>query len=45
MKKIYSLTILLFSLQINAGYKIGFIDALNTGKKNATVLNETVSLG
>ncbi len=34
-----------FGLQINAGYKIGFIDALNTGKKNATVLNETVSLG
>ena len=32
-------------IQINAGYKIGFIDALNAGKDNATMLNQTVSLG
>jgi len=32
-------------LQINAGYKIGFIDALDAGKDNATMLNQTISLG
>ena len=32
-------------LQINAGYKIGFIDALDTGKDNATMLNQTISVG
>lgn len=32
-------------LQINAGYKIGFIDALDTGKDNATMLNQAISLG
>jgi hypothetical protein len=32
-------------LQITATYKIGFIDALNAGKDNATLLPQTVSLG
>ena len=32
-------------LQINAGYKIGFIDALDLGKDNASMLNQTISLG
>ena len=32
-------------LQINAGYKIGFIDALDAGKDNATMLNQAISLG
>jgi len=32
-------------LQVLASYKIGFIDALNAGKDNATMLNQTVSLG
>jgi len=32
-------------LQILASYKIGFIDALNAGKDNASMLNQTVSLG
>lgn len=32
-------------LQINAGYKIGVIDALDAGKDNATMLPQTVSLG
>ena len=32
-------------LQIHASYKIGFIDALNAGKDNASMLNQTVSLG
>ena len=32
-------------LQINAGYKIGFIDALDTGKDTGTMLNQTISLG
>ncbi len=31
--------------QINGGYKIGFIDALNANKNNATMLPQTVSLG
>lgn len=30
---------------INAGYQIGFIDALDTGKDDATMLPQTVSLG
>jgi hypothetical protein len=32
-------------LQISATYKIGFINALNAGKDNATLLPQTVSLG
>ena len=32
-------------LQITATYKIGFIDALNANKDNASMLNNTVSLG
>jgi hypothetical protein len=32
-------------LQIVASYKIGFINALNAGKDDATMLNQTVSLG
>ena len=32
-------------LQINAGYKVGFLDALDSGKKNATMLNHTINLG
>lgn len=32
-------------LSINAGYKIGFIDALDSNKDNATMLPQTVSLG
>ena len=32
-------------LQITASYKIGFIDALNAGKDNASMLNQTVSVG
>lgn len=32
-------------IQINAGYKIGFIDALNANKDNATMLPQTISLG
>jgi len=32
-------------LQIIATYKIGFIDALNANKDNASMLNQTVSLG
>jgi len=32
-------------LQINAGYKIGLIDALDAGKDNATMLPSTISLG
>jgi len=32
-------------LQVNAGYKIGLLDALDAGKSNATMLNYTVSLG
>jgi len=32
-------------LQIMAGYKIGFINALNAGKDDASMLNQTVSLG
>jgi len=32
-------------ISINAGYKIGFIDALNAGKENATMLPQTISLG
>jgi len=32
-------------IQINASYKIGFVDALDAGKDNATMLNQTVSLG
>jgi hypothetical protein len=32
-------------LQIIATYKIGFVDALNAGKDNASMLNQTVSLG
>ena len=32
-------------LQINASYKIGFLDALDAGKDNATMLNQTISLG
>ena len=33
------------NLQINAGYKIGFINALDAGKDNASMLNQTISLG
>ncbi|MDR2147744.1 MAG: PorT family protein [Tannerella sp.] len=32
-------------LQIVASYKIGFVDALNANKDNASMLNQTVSLG
>ena len=32
-------------LQIQASYKIGFIDALNAGKDNASMLNQTISVG
>ena len=32
-------------LQITATYKIGFVDALNANKDNASMLNNTVSLG
>ncbi|HBG41588.1 MAG TPA: hypothetical protein DDZ96_09235 [Porphyromonadaceae bacterium] len=32
-------------IQINAGYKIGVIDALNAGKDDATMLPQTISLG
>ena len=32
-------------LQITASYKIGFIDALNANKDNASMLNQTISLG
>ena len=32
-------------LQIVASYKIGFIDALNAGKDNATMQNQAISLG
>lgn len=32
-------------LIINAGYKIGFIDSLDMGKKDATMLPSTISLG
>lgn len=32
-------------ISINAGYKIGFVDALNANKDNATMLPQTVSLG
>jgi hypothetical protein len=32
-------------IQINAGYKIGFINALDAGKDDATMLNQTISLG
>ena len=32
-------------IQINAGYKIGFIDALDAGKDDATMLPQTISLG
>jgi hypothetical protein len=32
-------------LQINAAYKIGFVNALNANKDNASMLNQTVSLG
>ena len=31
--------------QISATYKVGFIDALNANKDNASMLNQTVSLG
>ena len=34
-----------FGLQINAGYKIGIIDALDAGKDNASMLPSTISLG
>lgn len=34
-----------FGMQINAGYKMGFIDALDANKKNATMRNHTISLG
>lgn len=34
-----------FGLQINAGYKIGFIDALDANKSNASMNNQTISLG
>ena len=33
------------NLQITASYKIGFINALNANKDNASMLNQTVSLG
>lgn len=32
-------------LQINAGYKIGVVDALDSGKDNASMLPQMVSLG
>ena len=32
-------------IQINASYKIGFMNALNADKDNATLQNQTVSLG
>ena len=32
-------------IQINASYKIGFIDALDLGKDNASMLNQNISLG
>jgi len=32
-------------LQIQANYKIGFVDALNAGKDNASMLNQTISVG
>jgi len=32
-------------IQINAGYKIGIIDALDEGKKDATMLPQRISLG
>jgi hypothetical protein len=32
-------------LQINATYKIGFVNALNANKDDASMLNQTVSLG
>jgi hypothetical protein len=32
-------------IQINAGYQIGLIDQLDTGKDNATMLNQGISLG
>jgi hypothetical protein len=32
-------------LQVTATYKIGFIDALNANKDNATMLPQTISLG
>ena len=32
-------------IQINAGYKIGVVDALETGKDNATMLPQRISLG
>ena len=32
-------------LQIMASYKIGFINALNAGKDDASMLNQTISLG
>ena len=33
------------NLQINAGYKIGFLDGLGVGSDDATMLNQTISLG
>ena len=32
-------------LQVNAGYKVGFLDALDAEKDNATMLNHTISIG
>jgi len=32
-------------IQIQASYKIGFINALNANKDNASMLNQTISLG
>ncbi len=32
-------------IQINAGYKIGVIDAMDAGRDNASMLPETISLG
>jgi len=32
-------------LQVNAGYKIGLIDALDAGRDNASMLPNTISLG
>lgn len=34
-----------FGMQINASYKVGFINALDHDKDNSKMLNETVSLG
>ncbi|MPM78868.1 hypothetical protein SDC9_125883 [bioreactor metagenome] len=34
-----------FGLQVNAGYKIGVIDALDTNKDDATMLPSTISIG